>query len=123
MAFITETSTLFKPELVTDITNKVKGHSSLAKLCNATPIPFSGTDSFVFSMDGEACIVGEGGNKPANDAGLQAVTIKPIKFIYQHRVTDEFLKMANEKRLPYIVVPSGALYSFPFSSISKVSPS
>lgn len=102
MAFITETSTLFKPELVTDITNKVKGHSSLAKLCNATPIPFSGTDSFVFSMDGEACIVGEGGNKPANDAGLQAVTIKPIKFIYQHRVTDEFLKMANEKRLPYM---------------------
>lgn len=102
MALITETSTMFKPELVTDIFNKVKGHSSLAKLCNATPIPFAGTDTFVFTMDGEACIVGEGGNKPANDAGLGTVSIKPIKFIYQHRVTDEFMHIADEKRLPYM---------------------
>lgn len=102
MALITETSTLFKPETVADILNKVKGHSSLAKLCNATPIPFAGIDTFVFSMDGEACIVGEGGNKPAGNADLKTVTIKPIKFIYQHRVTDEFMKMTNEKRLPYM---------------------
>ncbi|MBP3797300.1 MAG: phage major capsid protein [Ruminococcus sp.] len=102
MGLITETSTLFKPELVTEIFNKVKGHSSLAKLCGATPIPFAGTDAFIFSMDGEACIVGEGGNKPANEATLKPVTIKPIKFIYQHRITDEFLNIAAEKRLPYM---------------------
>lgn len=102
MALITETSTMFKPELVTEIFNKVKGHSSLAKLCNATPIPFAGTDTFIFTMDGEACIVGEGGNKPANDADLKTVTMKPIKFIYQHRVTDEFMHLADEKRLPYM---------------------
>ena len=102
MALTTETGVLFKPELVTEIFNKVKGHSSLAKLCNSTPIPFAGTDTFIFAMDGEASIVGEGGDKPANDAGLKSVTIRPIKFIYQHRVTDEFMNIANEKRLPYL---------------------
>lgn len=102
MSLITNTSTMFKPELVTDIFNKVKGHSSLAKLCNSTPIPFAGTDIFVFSMDGEASIVGEGGDKPAGPAGLNNITIKPIKFLYQHRVTDEFMNLSNEKRLPYM---------------------
>lgn len=102
MGLISETSTLFKPETVADITSKVKGHSALAKLCNATPIPFAGIEEFVFTMDGEACIVGEGGSKPAGDADLKTVTIRPIKFIYQHRVTDEFLNLTNEKRLPYM---------------------
>lgn len=102
MALITNTSTNFQPELVAEIFSKVKGHSSLAKLCNATPIPFSGIDTFIFSMDGEASIVGEGSAKPAGDSDLKTVSIKPIKFIYQHRVTDEFLNMSNEKRLPYM---------------------
>lgn len=102
MSLTTNTGTLFKPETTTEIFSKVKGHSALAKLCNSTPIPFAGTDVFIFSMDGEACIVGEGGDKPANDAGLKTVSIKPIKFIYQHRVTDEFMKLSNEKRLPYM---------------------
>lgn len=102
MPTITNSGTLFKPELVTDMFNKVKGHSSLAKLCGATPIPFAGTDTFIFSMDGEASIVGEGGNKPAGNAGFKTVTIKPIKFVYQHRVTDEFIKLSEEKQLPYL---------------------
>ena len=102
MGLKTETGTLFKPELVTEIFSKVKGHSSLAKLCNSTPIPFAGTETFIFTMDGEACIVGEGGRKPANEADLRTVTMKPIKFIYQHRVSDEFMNLANEKRLPYM---------------------
>ena len=102
MPTITNSGTLFKPELVTDMFNKVKGHSSLAKLCGATPIPFAGTDTFIFSMDGEASIVGEGGNKPAGNADFKTVTIKPIKFVYQHRVTDEFTKLSEEKQLPYL---------------------
>lgn len=102
MALITKTDAMFNPELVTEIFNKVKGHSSLAKLCAGNPIPFAGTDTFVFTMDGEAAIVGEGNDKPANDAALNTVTIKPIKFIYQHRVTDEFMNLSNEKRLPYM---------------------
>lgn len=82
--------------------NKVKGHSTLAKLCGQSPMPFAGTDTFVFTMDGEASIVGEGGNKPAGEAGFSSVTIKPIKFVYQHRITDEFVNLAEEKQLPYL---------------------
>lgn len=102
MGLITNTSVPFQPETVTEILSKVKGHSTLAKLCGATPIPFAGMETFVFTMDGEATIVGEGQKKPAGDAGLKPVTIRPIKFIYQHRVTDEFLHITDEKRLPYM---------------------
>ncbi|MCC8135068.1 MAG: phage major capsid protein [Ruminococcus sp.] len=102
MATITESGTLFKSELVTEMFNKVKGHSSLAKLSGAAPIPFAGSDTFVFTMDGEAAIVGEGGSKPAGEASFSPVTIKPVKFIYQHRVTDEFVNLSEEKQLPYL---------------------
>ena len=102
MSKLTQSGTLFKPELVTAMFDKVKGHSALAKLSGATPIPFAGIDTFVFTMDGEASIVGEGGNKPAGEANFTPVTIKPIKFIYQHRLTDEFVNLSEEKQLPYL---------------------
>lgn len=102
MSKITTAGTFFKPALVTEIFSKVKGHSTLAKLCGATPIPFAGNEIFVFSMDGEAAIVGEGAKKPAGEAGKDTVTIVPIKFVYQHRVTDEFLHLAEEKQLAYL---------------------
>ena len=98
----TTSGTLFNPELVTEMFNKVKGHSTLAKLSGATAMPFAGTETFVFSMDGEAAIVGEGANKPAGAAAFTTVTIKPIKFVYQHRVTDEFVNLSDEKRIPYL---------------------
>ena len=98
----TTSGTLFQPELVTQMFDKVKGHSTLAKLSGATPMPFAGTDTFIFSMDGEAAIVGEGGQKPAGAAAITPVTIKPIKFVYQHRVTDEFVHLSDEKRVPYL---------------------
>lgn len=102
MSTKTTSGTLFSPTLVTEMFNKVKGHSSLAKLCGQTPIPFAGIDTFVFSAEGEAAIVGEGTNKPAGDASFKPVTIKPVKFVYQHRVTDEFVKLSTEKQLPYL---------------------
>lgn len=98
----TTSGTLFKPELVTEMFSKVKGHSSLAKLSAAEPMPFAGTDTFIFTMDGEAAIVGEGAQKPAGPAAIAPVTIKPIKFIYQHRVTDEFVHLSEEKQIPYL---------------------
>lgn len=98
----TTSGTLFKPELVKDLFNKVKGKSTLAKLCGGDPMPFAGIDVMTFSMDGEASIVGEGAQKPAGDAATGSVTIKPIKFVYQHRVTEEFLKMTEEKQLPIL---------------------
>lgn len=102
MGTTTTTGTLFKPQLVTEMFNKVKGHSTLAKLSGGEAIPFAGIDVFTFSMDGEAAIVGEGGEKPAGNAAFGTVTIKPIKFVYQHRLTDEFVKMSEEKQLPYL---------------------
>ena len=98
----TTSGTLFQPQLVTEMFSKVKGHSALAKLSGASPMPFAGTDTFVFTMDGEAAIVGEGAQKPAGDAGITSVTIKPIKFVYQHRVTDEFVHLSEEKQIPYL---------------------
>lgn len=102
MSKITNTQALFTPDLVKKMINQVKGHSALAKLCAGEPVPFAGIDTFVFSMDDEACIVGEGGAKPAGGASLEPVTIKPIKFLYQHRVTDEFMNLVREKQLPYL---------------------
>lgn len=102
MSKTTTAATLFKPELVTEMFSKVKGHSSLAKLSGSNPMPFAGIDTFIFSMDGEASIVGEGGNKPAGEAAFDPVTIKPIKFVYQHRLTDEFIHLSEEKQLPYL---------------------
>ena len=102
MGKITNSGTFFDPKLVTDIISKVQGHSALAKLCGGTPIPFAGIEEFVFSMDGEAAIVGEADDKPANNAALTPVTIKPIKFVYQHRVTEEFMNLSEEAQLPYL---------------------
>lgn len=102
MALITNSTSKFPAELVTKVFSKVKGHSTLAKLSAQEPIPFSGTDMFTFSMDGEVAIVGEGGQKPAGDADFTPTNIKPIKVIYQHRLTDEFIRMAEEKQLPYL---------------------
>lgn len=102
MAQITTSSTLFDPKLVSEVFSKVKGHSSLAKLSTQTPIAFTGNKEFVFSMDGEVSIVGEGASKPAGDAAFTPVTITPIKFVYQHRLTDEFVKLSEEAQIPYL---------------------
>ena len=102
MATITKSTNLFPAELVTEVFSKAKGHSSLAKLSGQTPIPFSGNTQMVFAMDGEASIVGEGEQKPAGDASFNPVTITPVKFVYQHRLTDEFVNMSEEQQLPYL---------------------
>lgn len=102
MADTITNSAVFSPQLITDVFAKVKGHSTLANLSGQAPIPFTGNDLFVFTMDGEASIVGESGDKPAGEAKFTKKTIKPIKFVYQHRLTDEFVNMAEEQQLPYI---------------------
>ncbi len=102
MSTTSTSATLFPPELVTEMFSKVKGHSTLAKLCGASPMPFAGIEQFTFAMDGEASIVGEGMEKPPGKAKFGTKTIVPIKFIYQHRVTDEFTKLSDEKRVPYL---------------------
>lgn len=104
MATITTATTMFPVQLVTETFDKVRGHSSLAKLCGASPMPFAGVEEFVFTMDGEASIVGEGTNKPAGKADFTPKIIRPIKFVYQHRVSDEFVHLSDEAQLPYLRV-------------------
>lgn len=99
MATKTTMKTNFKPEVVKEIFSKVKGHSSLVKLAKQMPVAFSGNDIFTFALDGEVAIVGEGAQKPAGDADVGTITVSPIKVIYQHRVSDEFLRASDEKAL------------------------
>lgn len=102
MSTITKSTNLFPAELVKEVFSKAKGHSSLAKLSGQTPIPFAGMTEMTFAMDGEASIVGEGEQKPAGGAEFKPVTIAPVKFIYQHRLTDEFVNMSEEQQVPYL---------------------
>lgn len=95
----TTMATNFKPETVKEIFSKVKGHSSIIKLAKQMPVAFSGNDIFIFSLDGEAAIVGEGDNKPAGEGNVAPITVNPVKVVYQHRVSDEFLRASDEKAL------------------------
>lgn len=94
--------TLFNPELVKELISKVQGKSVLAKLSAQTPIPFNGTEQFIFNLEGNAQIVGEGVKKEANKATLTSKVIKPIKFVYQARITDEFKYASEEKQIQYL---------------------
>lgn len=95
----TSRENLFDPVLVTDLINKVKGKSSLAKLSGQTPIPFNGLKEFIFSMDNEIDIVAENGKKTEGGLNVEPVKIVPIKFEYGARVSDEFLYATEEEQL------------------------
>lgn len=98
----TKAGTMFSPETVKALYSKVKGHSSLARLSASEPVAFSGNDYFVFSADGEAALVTEGGLKPEGSSSTATVTARPFKLVYQARVSDEFLKCSEEKQLDYL---------------------
>lgn len=98
----TKKGTLFKPELVTEIMSKVQGRSTLAKLSNQQPIPFNGTEQFIFNLEGNAQIVGEGELKGAGKAVITSKVITPLKFVYQARITDEFMHASDEKKLNFL---------------------
>jgi hypothetical protein len=91
--------TLFDPMLVTDLINKVKGHSSLAKLSNQQAIPFNGLKEFTFSLDADVDIVAENGKKTHGGVSLEPVTIVPIKIEYGARVSDEFIFASEEAKI------------------------
>lgn len=99
---LTQTGTLFPEQLVTELIDKVQGESAIAKLCAQKPMPFAGEKEMIFTMDGEAEIVAEGGAKGAGDAKFATKVIKPVKFVYQHRITDEFKYAADEKKIRWL---------------------
>ena len=80
----------------------MQGRSVLAKLSSQTPIPFNGVEQFIFNLEGNAQIVGEGQQKGAGKAIIEPKVIKPLKFVYQARITDEFKYASEEKQLEYL---------------------
>ncbi|WP_334117443.1 phage major capsid family protein [Ligilactobacillus sp.] len=102
MADTLNTGTTFSPELVTELMNKVKGYSTLAKLSAQTPIPFNGSQQFVFNLEGNAQIVGEGETKKPGKATIETKVIRPLKFVYQARITDEFKYCSEAKQVDYL---------------------
>lgn len=92
-------STLFPANLIEEVFNKVSGHSSLAKLSGAKPVSFAGDDIFTFSLDGNVSVVGESGAKPAGSATVTSKQMRPVKVVYQARVSDEFMRASEEKRI------------------------
>ncbi|RRD68186.1 MULTISPECIES: hypothetical protein, partial [unclassified Desulfovibrio] len=69
--------TLFDPELVTDLINKVKGKSSLAVLSKQVPVPFNGSKEFTFTLDKDVDIVAENGKKSEGGVSVEPVIIRP----------------------------------------------
>lgn len=96
---VLERGTLLPEQVVQGLVNNVKGTSSLAKLCAATPIPFNGMREFTFDLDKEVDIVAESGKKTTGGGKIAARTIVPIKFEYSMRVSDEFQYGSEEYQL------------------------
>jgi hypothetical protein len=104
---------MLPPVIVSELFNLVKGKSSLAQLHAADPIPFNGMTEFTFTLDKEADIVGE--NQPKSNGGMTMapVTIRPVKFEYGARVSDEFMRGSAEYRLDVLrAFANGAAIKF-----------
>ena len=99
MAF---TSTGFPAELVREVFTGAKGHSSIAKLANQIPVAFSGTDIMAFSFGGEVNLVAEAAAKASHTNSNNVINIAPLKIEYGARVSDEFLRCSDEKRLEHL---------------------
>lgn len=99
MAGVLSKGELFPQKLVKELMKNVKGKSSLAVLSNQQPIPFNGTEEFIFSMDNEIDIVAENGKKSHGGISLEPVKMVPMKVEYGARVSDEFLYASEEEQL------------------------
>ena len=90
---------LFDPVVVTDVFNKVRGKSSLAKLSGAKLLSFNGNSIFTFNMDSEIALVAENASKPHGGFSVGTVTVTPLKVVYQGRVSDEFMYASDEAKV------------------------
>lgn len=99
MANVLTRGTNLPTQIVEEMFSLVQGKSSLAKVAAAKPIPFNGTTEFTFTLDKEADIVAENGAKSNGGATVAPVVIRPIKFEYGTRVSDEFLYGTDEYRM------------------------
>lgn len=102
MADILSKGSLFPEELIPGFIQKTQGASALAKLCDATPIPFNGMKEFTFQLDREIDVVAENGAKSKGGVTVTPVTIVPIKVEYGARISDEFLYASESAQLDYM---------------------
>ena len=86
-------------QIVEEMFNAVRGESALAKLAPQRPIPFNGTTEMVFSLDHEISIVGENQPKVNGGGAATPVVVRPYKFEYGLRVSDEFIYGTDEYRM------------------------
>ncbi len=99
MAEVMSKGTLFHPELVTDLFNKVRGKSSVAVLSTQEPIPFNGLEVMTFTMDKEVDLVGENGKRSNGGIDLGPVKMVPLQIEYGARVSEDFMYASEEKRI------------------------
>lgn len=99
MAEVLNMSELFEPELVKDLFNKVRGKSSVAALCSQTPVEFVGNKVFIFSMDNEVALVGEGEARTHGGITVAPVKIVPLEIEYGARVSARFMNASEEEQL------------------------
>ena len=99
MANVLTKGTNLPTQIVEEMFNLVRGKSSLAKVAASKPIPFNGITEFTFTLDKEADIVAENGAKSNGGATFDPVVIRPIKFEYGTRVSDEFIYGTEEYRM------------------------
>jgi phage capsid family len=91
--------TLFDPELVKDLVNKVQGKSSLTVLAKQVPVSFNGNKEFTFTLDKDIDVVAENGKKTEGGVTVEPIIINPIKIEYGARISDEFLYAADEEKI------------------------
>lgn len=99
MANVLSRGTMLPAEIVTGMMNLVKGKSSLARLSGAEPVAFNGNDYFTFNFDNEVSIIGENVAKVNGGVTVAPVAVRPYKFEYGARVSDEFLIGSEEYQM------------------------
>ena len=99
MSNIVNKGSLLPPEIVRDMINLVRGKSSLARLSAARPVSFNGNEYFTFNFDNEVSIVGESAAKVNGGVTVAPVTVRPYKFEYGARFSDEFMYASEEYQM------------------------
>ncbi len=99
MAEVLNMSELFDPKLVRELFNNVTGRSAVAILCGQIPVEFAGNKTFVFSMDKEVALVGEGEERTHGGIDVKPVKIVPLEIEYGARVSARFMNAAEEEQL------------------------
>ena len=99
MSNIVNKGTMLPPEIAQGMINLVRGKSSLARLSAARPVSFNGNEFFTFNFDNEVSIVGESAAKVNGGVTVAPVTVRPYKFEYGARFSDEFMIASEEYQM------------------------